>query len=143
MMESYNGFSAKENILIGFSHPIRILTMVGLVGLEPMTSTMSSAFPAVRRLVGNPYKSTVCACLLVWKGGKMGVKISGFWFGIPPDLHIKIRLEACDIRIFSGNHRPSSQSVDSHQSTFNHLRFNFEERVNTLSVNIHTSSTQL
>ena len=42
MMESYNVFSAKENILIGFSHPIRILTMVGLVGLEPMTSTMSN-----------------------------------------------------------------------------------------------------
>lgn len=42
MMKSYNVFSAKENTLIGFSHPIRILTMVGLVGLEPMTSTMST-----------------------------------------------------------------------------------------------------
>ena len=42
MRKSYNVFSVKENILIGFSHPIRILTMVGLVGLEPMTSTMST-----------------------------------------------------------------------------------------------------
>ena len=42
MMKSYNVFSAKENTLIGFSHPIRILTMVGLVGLEPMTPTMST-----------------------------------------------------------------------------------------------------
>jgi len=46
MMKSYNVFSAKENTLIGFSHPIRILTMVGLVGLEPMTSTMSRALAA-------------------------------------------------------------------------------------------------
>ena len=72
MMKSYNVFSAKENTLIGFSHPIRILTMVGLVGLEPMTSTMSSAFPAVRRLAGNPYKITICACLLVRKSEKRG-----------------------------------------------------------------------
>ena len=63
MMKSYNAISAKENILIGFSHPIRILTMVGLVGLEPMTSTMSSAFPAVRRLAGNPYKITILGML--------------------------------------------------------------------------------
>ena len=37
--------------------------LVGLVGLEPMTSTMSSAFPAVRRLAGNPYKITILGML--------------------------------------------------------------------------------
>jgi hypothetical protein len=59
--------------------------VVGLVGLEPMTSTMSSAFPAVRRLTGNPYKSTVCACLLVWvmeKKGKNPTIIILYFMGI-------------------------------------------------------------
>ena len=139
MLRSFFCIKQKRSIPYGSS----VFVMVGLVGLEPMTSTMSSAFPAVRRLTGNPYKSTFCACLLVWKGENKDVKTSGFRRRIPPDLHTKIRLKARTIWNFSGNYFHYSQYADDHQSTFNHLWFNFEERANTLSVNIHTSLTHL
>ena len=48
---------------------------VGLVGLEPMTSTMSSAFPAVRRLTGNLYKITILGMLAGSEGWSEGEKM--------------------------------------------------------------------
>ena len=54
--------------------------LVGLVGLEPMTSTISSAFPAVRRLTGNPYLITVLSILEGSKDKKEGVRMSNFGF---------------------------------------------------------------
>ena len=48
---------------------------VGLVGLEPMTSTMSSAFPAVRRLDGNLYKITILGMFAGSGGWSEGEKM--------------------------------------------------------------------
>jgi len=54
---------------------IKRFLLVGLVGLEPMTSTMSSAFPAVRRLAGNPYKITILGMLAGSEGWSEGEKM--------------------------------------------------------------------